>query len=147
MKKLIILTVALLLGVGSVLAQGPWEVLVTWSYHHPYDCLNTNVPSTDYGMAITLDIYDVANNAQITNPNPVNTVGLYETETLFSSAQAQVETYCEKSLNNTPSFKVTVTVAIVKFSPQEVYCYTTGSTLVNSCNLFSNGVAVQANFY
>ena len=124
MNKLIILTVALLLGVGSVFAQSAWEVKVDWGYSSPFDCSPGVMPSDNYGIAIKLEIVDTENGpTTITDPNTINTVGLGATTTTFSAAQAKVEDYCDDYHDNTPSFTVTVSVAFVELSTGVPYCY------------------------
>lgn len=148
MNKLLILTAALLLGVGSVFAQSAWEVKVDWQYNSPYDCSPDALPSQNYGIAIKLEIVDMANGpTTITDQNTINTVGLGITTTTFSSAQAKVEDYCDDYHDNTPSFTVTVSVAFVELSTGVPYCYVTDDFPNYSCNDFYNGVLVEVDLF
>ena len=148
MKKLIILTAALLLGVGSVFAQSAWEVKVDWSYNSPFYCSPDGLPSQNYIIAIKLEIKDVANGSTIiTDLNTINTVGLGLQTTTFSAAQAKVEDYCDDYHDNTPNFTVTVTVSFVELAtPPTIYCFEENGDSGLSCNDFYNGVQIPVSF-
>lgn len=141
MKKLAILTAVLLLGVGSVFA-GPWEVLVEWSYQYPYYC--TSQLSNEYELVITLDIYDVANNEQITDTPTYNIEDWDETETTFTELQTKVEDWCGEA-PDTPNLKVTTTVSIVHKTTQDVFCSET-VIVYKTCLQFSSGIPVSIVF-
>lgn len=101
MKKILILTAVFLMGTASVFAQ--WDCNVEWEYLQEADCQPEHLPQQNtYFIKITLDIYDVANSEQVTNPNPVKTEAITELETNFTEAQCQVKDYCDddRSLRN-----------------------------------------------
>ena len=50
MKKIIILIAVLLLGVGSVFAQGAWEVRADWFFDQDSEC--DDLLSNQYGFLV-----------------------------------------------------------------------------------------------
>jgi len=140
MKKLITLLAVFLIGTASVFAQ--WDCDVTWSYLPNADCCPEELPSQNYGIRIELDIYDLANTEQITNPNPTNYEDLDDFSTYFNETQCQVKDYCEKDHDDTPSFTVTATVTFYNLTTQEDYCYAIGQVTGKTCTQFYNSNVV-----
>ncbi len=121
MKKIIILTAALLIGTASVFAQ--WDVNVSWYYPQDADCQPANLPAQGtYVIKIILNIFDDVNGNQVTSPNPINYEALSELDTYFTEAQCQVSDYCDESHDDTPLFTVTATVAFVNTATPTVFC-------------------------
>lgn len=135
MKKLIILTAALLLGVGSVLAQGNWEVKAEWSIDPNSDCLD--LPSQYYGFQICLTIYDIANEEYVVQ-DECNTEDWGETSTIFTAAQTQLQAYCNDSHSKTPSLNSYIIVRIYHLTTYDVEC-STHITENRTCAQMSDG--------
>ena len=100
MKKLITLLAVLLMGTASVFAD-PYEVIVSWSYQSPFYCQSQL--SNEYEFKITLDIYDVVNDEQVTLVS--NTEDWDETGTIFTAAQTGIENWCD-SATSTPNLRI-----------------------------------------
>ncbi len=133
MKKIIILLAVFLIGTASVFAA-PYEVIVSWGYISPFYCQSEL--SNEYEFKITLEIYDVVNDVQVTLTS--NTENWDETETTFSAAQTGVEDWCDEA-TKTPNLRVTVLVEMVLISnPNNAYC-DEYSTVYKTCGQFSSG--------
>ncbi|MDX9906796.1 MAG: hypothetical protein RBS55_09445 [Bacteroidales bacterium] len=144
MKKIIILFAMLLIGAGSVSAQLPaYTVKVSWTYQFPYYCQSEL--SSNYVFVVTLDIYDVVNGVQVTDPNTYQTEDWDETYTLFADTETQIEDWCDQA-PKTPSLRVTARVNMVNISTQDVYCWREGIGY-STCYDFSNaGLEIQVTF-
>ncbi len=140
MKKLITLLAVLLIGTASVFAQ--WDCDVTWTYNPNSDCSPEELPSQNFHIEITLDIFDAANSNQITSPDPINTEALTEFSTYFTEAQCQLKDYCDLDHDDTPSFTVTAKVAFVHNTTQEEYCYAYGQVTGKTCTQFYNSQVI-----
>ncbi len=133
------------MGTASVFAQ--WDCNVEWEYLQEADCQPEHLPQQNtYFIKITLDIYDVANSEQVTNPNPVKTEAITELETNFTEAQCQVKDYCDDDPPNAPSFTVTALVEFVNTATQETFCYAIGYSSGVTCNVFYNTALVEVVF-
>lgn len=138
MKKFIILFAMLLIGVGSVSAQGSYQVLVHWDYAYPYYCQSEL--SSNYVFVVTLNIYDVVNEGEVTDT--YNIESWTATSSLFNTS---VEDWCNEA-TSTPEFRVKVTVSMVNTSTHIVYC-NKESTVTKTCEDFSYGIYFDFLFY
>ena len=143
MKKIIMLTAALLLGVGSVFAQNAWEVKADWGFEQDSDChtLLTN----EYGFSVELEIYDDANSNWVTDPDTHAEVGWTVVSYTFPGSKTKVQAYCNDNHDYTPSFTVTVTVRIYQLNtnPPNIVCTASNSESGKTCSNFSNGVLIE----
>ncbi len=138
MKKIIILIAVLLLGVGSVFAQGAWEVRADWFFDQDSEC--DDLLSNQYGFLVKLYIYDDANSNEVTDPNTVEAVDWNVNTFTFPGSKTKVQAYCNEYHDYTPSFSVDVTVYIVLLSNITTpICTTYEYTSSWTCTEFGNG--------
>lgn len=136
MRKIIILTAALLLGVGSIFAQSAWEVKAEWTFTQDSDC-HTQLTS-NHGYRIDLLIYDDANSDNVSK-DEYNLESWTELSTIFPPSKTKVQAYCGDTHPYTPSFSVYITVRIYHLSTHAVICTENGSSSGWSCSDFSTG--------
>jgi hypothetical protein len=105
--------------------------MVTWDYDNPYYCQSEL--TNEYIFVITLKIYDLVNNVEVTNT--YNIEDWDETQTLFDESQTQIEEWCDEA-TSTPYLRVTARVSMVHQSTQDVYCWKEGIAY-RTCNQFS----------
>lgn len=136
MKKLLILAVALLVGVGSVFAQGTWEVKVWWGFGSDPECEFANPGSDNFIAAIT--IYDVANDIIVVdNEYSVEAINVFES---IFDVQSTVQAHCnDNTLQNTPSFIIYQKVRMVNLPLEIQYCSEKSTESPFVCSDFSGG--------
>ncbi len=141
MKKLLILSVVLLLGIFSVTAQSSWEVLVEWDILVTSDCQFVDLQNDRFVVAITIE--DIANNTIVVN----NSINIEPNDVDNSTFDLQdVQDYCGQTHQNTPNFKLYTAVRMVNISSLTEYCFTKSTVSNLSCSDFSDGVYVYLQF-
>lgn len=140
MKKIIILFAMLLIGVGTVSAQDPYTVDVSWSYMYPFYCQSEL--SSDYVFVVILNIYDVENGVEVTDPNTYNIESWDAVSSNFGSDDTNVEDWCDIA-PKTPNLRVSVVVSMVNTSTQEVYCFRQSSVYRTCYQFSSSGVGMS----
>ncbi len=143
MKRIIILTAALLLGVGSIFAQDAWEVRVEWTYNVNSTC--DDQLSAEYGFVAAITVHDAANGKTVID-NATETDD-YSASYIDFDASA-VQTYCNSTPppTYTPSFNIYVSVRIVHLSTHAILCSVTDTFSPYSCSDFSDGIKVEPEF-
>jgi hypothetical protein len=140
MKKILILFAMLLIGAGRLSAQDPYTVDVDWSYISPFYCQSEL--SSDYVFVVTLNIYDVINGVEVTDPNTYNIESWTALSSNFGPDDTNVADWCDEA-TKTPNLRVHVVVSMVNIHTQEVYCYRE-SIVYRTCYQFStSGVGMS----
>ena len=136
MRKFLILAAVLLFGVGSVFAQGAWDVVVTWGFSASPVCEFEDLQNDRFLVFIT--IYDKPNDIIV-----VDNMGNVEANTASQSVfdvQTAVQAHCnDNTLQHNPGFIIYAKVRMVNTQTEEVYCSEKSTDKYFYCSNFSSG--------
>lgn len=143
MKKLLMITAIILLGIGSLKAQPNWGARVQWDLNSS-DCADYSGDTCRVVIGIT--IVDEANSDAIVCYSVSNDEPLSASYSDFIASQIGVQTYCGGTHLNPPSFAVIVQATVYNTDTHELYCTAKRTKHEVLCSQFSGGYTIIALF-
>jgi len=143
MKKLLMITAIVMLGISSLSAQANWGARVQWDLSQS-DCADYSGDTCAVVVGIT--IVDEANGDAIVCYSVANNEPLSASYSDFTASQIGVQTYCGGTHLNPPSFVVIVQVTVYNKDTHEIYCVAKRTEHEITCSMFSSGYSIFANW-